>query len=272
MRVFSVIIGRIFLAGLLLSLSGCLPSPDSPLDEQKDPYFLAGKKHVSTLNYRAAVDAFEKALESNPRSASSHLELGLLYEQKISEENSHAIAIYHFNKYLELRPKSEHAEIVRQKILTCKQEIAKPIALAPGTQSVLRDLERLKIENAQYKSQLEAWQAFGARQQTSSAAIPAVPAVLPPRPVPATPPPAPAPGATVQVAPGPVPAPPGTARAPAPAPVAAPAAKTYEVKMNDTMSSIAKRNHVSPNALSSANPGVNPKHLKIGQVLNIPAQ
>jgi LysM repeat protein len=46
----------------------------------------------------------------------------------------------------------------------------------------------------------------------------------------------------------------------------------YTVKAGDTMAAIAKRNGVSVNALQSANPGVDSRRLKIGQVLNIPAK
>lgn len=60
--------------------------------------------------------------------------------------------------------------------------------------------------------------------------------------------------------------------APPPPPPAAPepTASDYTVVHGDTLAIIAKNNHVSVRALENANPGVDPKRLKIGQKLHIP--
>src|SRR5436309_2155590 len=107
----------LLLFGFLL-LSGCLPSGQSQLDEQKEPHFLAGRSRVSALDYKGAIESFERALEVNPKSASAHLELGLLFDQKDPEP---ATAIYHFEHYLKLHPNAENAETIRMRILACKQ-------------------------------------------------------------------------------------------------------------------------------------------------------
>ena len=44
----------------------------------------------------------------------------------------------------------------------------------------------------------------------------------------------------------------------------------YTVKQGDTLYSIAREHQVTLNALLAANPGVNPKKLKVGQVLKMP--
>ena len=91
---------------LCLAAGGCLPSSSNPLDEQREPHFLTGKSRVNSMDYEGAVEAFEKALEVNPHSASAHFELGLLYE---NNEQDFAAAIYHFDRFLKLRPNSEYA-------------------------------------------------------------------------------------------------------------------------------------------------------------------
>jgi LysM repeat protein len=61
---------------------------------------------------------------------------------------------------------------------------------------------------------------------------------------------------------------------PPPQPVVPPetvAASTYAVVQGDTLAKIAKAHGVSVKALEAANPGVDPKKLKIKQQLNIPA-
>jgi LysM repeat protein len=225
------------------------------VDEAKEPFYVLGQRKLSSFDYKGSVEAFEKAAEANPRSASAHFQLGVLYEQKITEENSYAVAIYHYNKFLQLKPKSPHAEIVKQRIVACKQELAKPIALAPGTQSVLRDIERLKVENAQLKSQLEAWAALNTSRQS----------LAPPVTLNATSNFTSIPPQTGASNSAPVPQP---RTAPGPA---APALRTHKVQSNETPASIAKKYNLSTKALLDANPGLDPRRLKIGQTLNIPA-
>src|ERR1700729_1261080 len=110
--------------GILLALlaGGCFPSGDSPLDEQKEPHFLAGKNLATQMDYQGAIDSFEKALDVNPRSASAHFELACLYESK-SQPPDPAAAIYHYDRFLKLAPKSDMAEVVRTHINSCKMEL-----------------------------------------------------------------------------------------------------------------------------------------------------
>jgi peptidoglycan endopeptidase LytE len=60
---------------------------------------------------------------------------------------------------------------------------------------------------------------------------------------------------------------------PAPVPVTppAPAATDYKVAKGDTLGKIAKKHHVTLNALQDANPGVDSTKLKVDQVIHIPA-
>jgi LysM repeat protein len=60
---------------------------------------------------------------------------------------------------------------------------------------------------------------------------------------------------------------------PPPAPPAPPVAATeeYTVVKGDTIATIAKNAHVSQKAVMDANPGVDPRKLKIGQKLHMPA-
>ena len=57
---------------------------------------------------------------------------------------------------------------------------------------------------------------------------------------------------------------------PTPPPDVTAAVSTYEVVAGDTLAKIAKKNGVSLKALEAANPGVDPKKLKVKQKLNIP--
>lgn len=69
----------------------------------------------------------------------------------------------------------------------------------------------------------------------------------------------------------PAPMPTAAAPAPKPAPVSVAAAGAYTVADGDTLWSVAKRLGVSAEALAEANPGVDARHMSIGQSLSLPA-
>src|SRR2546427_9574199 len=49
-------------------LSGCFLSGQSQMDEQKEPHFLDGKRRQNALDYKGAIESFDKALQVNPNS------------------------------------------------------------------------------------------------------------------------------------------------------------------------------------------------------------
>src|SRR5437016_2523158 len=81
------------------ALTGCLPSSQSQLDEEKEPHFLEGKSRLNARDYKGGLESFERALQVNPHSASAHFELAVLCEQN---KQDYAAAIYHFEHFLEL--------------------------------------------------------------------------------------------------------------------------------------------------------------------------
>ena len=143
-------------------LGGCLPS--TPRDEEKEPYFLAGKSRVNTMDFKGAIESFEKAVEVNPKSAPAHFELGWLYDQK---EPDPAAAIYHYERYLKLSPNSGKEEMVKTRILACKQQLAQTVSLGPGTEKQQREFEQLAEENKRLHEDIEKWRAYAAPAASS---------------------------------------------------------------------------------------------------------
>src|SRR5262245_18998421 len=92
---------------LTAGLARCLPSGSSDLDEEKESHFQTGKSCLNSMDYKGAIDAFEKSLKVNPDSASAHFELACLFDQK---ESDPASAIYHYQEYLKLRPNAGSAD------------------------------------------------------------------------------------------------------------------------------------------------------------------
>ena len=132
--------------------SACTQVSENNLDDRKDSDFIAGQNRAKSLDYAGAVQAYEKALETNPRSAAAHFELGLIDYLNLPD---YAAAIYHFQKFLELRPNDSHAEDVRQFVAVCKQELARTVSLGPVGQKLQKEFERLTVENQRLRQQVE---------------------------------------------------------------------------------------------------------------------
>ena len=64
-----------------------------------------------------------------------------------TDKTDPAAAIYHFQAYLKLRPEAQNQDVVKQRITTCKQELAKNVVLAPLTDRQQREFEQLLKEN-----------------------------------------------------------------------------------------------------------------------------
>jgi len=238
----------LLLAGCVLS--GCLPS--SPGDEEKEPYFLAGKSHVRDMDFKGAVESFEKAVEVNPKSAPAHFELGWLYDQKVADP---AAAIYHYERYLKLLPNSSKEEMVKAHVLACKQQLAQTVSLGPVTERQQREFEKLAEENKRLREDIEKWRAYALRLQSLTNQPSATLPVTRPAQSTGSAPPAPAESTSVVVR---------TAVAPAAS------SRTHTVKAGETPVMIARQYGVRVEALMAANPKLEPRRMRVGQALIIP--
>ncbi|MBN2162483.1 MAG: LysM peptidoglycan-binding domain-containing protein [Pontiellaceae bacterium] len=227
-------------------LSGC-DDKGLSLDEKedKDPLIKTGLAYMEQGAWKDAESTFKEALDKDPLLAKPHLELAQIYQQYIP---NYVHAIYHYDRYLELRPESEKAELIQKQ----KQEIMRAFAVKAISDSpeVKKALQKLQQENTTLRQQLTA-----ARQATAT-------------PAPTTT----APASTV------------TRRVSQPAPVeATPAAATqttashkiYSVMKGDTLSKIATKfygDSSKSDIIYDANRDslANPNALRIGQTLVIP--
>jgi tetratricopeptide (TPR) repeat protein len=252
---------------LLLFCFGCSPKANVPVDEARNPYFLEGKERISTRDYKAAITAFEKALEQNPRSALAHFELGFLYEQHSAQrEEDYVAALYHYNQVVRLRPHIYPADNARQRIASCKQELVRSQSMAPVYQQTIRELDRLKEENAQLRRHVETLQSQVASQFVAPTSLGNS-----------------SPQTSVSGT--------TTAAKPAPDPIdtpilvvtntAAPIARerpsqssrrvrSHTVRARETPYSIARSYGIKVDALLAANPGLDARRMKTGQTINIP--
>jgi tetratricopeptide (TPR) repeat protein len=240
---------------LLVSVNGCLPSSQSQLEEEKESHFLAGKSCLTSMDYKGAIEEFEKALEVNPRSASAHLQLGCLYEEKDPDP---AAAIYHYQQLLKLRPDYENAEVIRQRINNCKQDLARSAFPLPVTPDTQHEFEQLAEENKRLRGEVEQWRLYASQLQASNSQTMQLASA--PRASEVTAPPAtPSTNSTPNLS---------TAQRSS---TGTNLSRTYVIRAGDSLYSIAKKSGVKLDALSTANPGLDPKRLRVGQTLNLPS-
>jgi len=227
-------------------LSGCEPSGQNAADDEKEPHFVLGQNRVNAMDYAGAVEAFEESLEVNPHSAQAHYQLAMLYGEK---ESNPAAAIYHYQQYLRFDPNASNADIVNQHINTCKQQLAADVLQLPSSPAAQQQLQQLADKNRQLQDEVDRWRAYYASQMAAAKTngVP-VPNNITPKPVTTA--------VTSQLA---VTNP----------PVARP--RTHIVAAGETPAAIARKSGVNLNALLAANPGLNPKKLHVGQVINLPS-
>lgn len=246
-----------------MAVSGC-SSDSSQLDEEKEPHFVLGKSRVNAMDYTGAVEAFTESLEVNPRSAAAHFQLACLFDTKVTDP---AAAVYHYQEFLRLNPKADNAEVIRQRIYSCKQQLAADVLPLPSAPAATKQLEELAEKNRKLQDEVEKWRAYYATQQNAPKTTPDAgnsAALAAGSPIPddiSTPAPAAKSGTTP------------SSRMVTPLPEPKPAAKprTYKVSAGETLASIARKSGVSLTAMRTANPGVIPSKMRVGQVLNLPS-
>jgi tetratricopeptide (TPR) repeat protein len=225
---------------------GCEPGQNS-LDEEKEPHFMLGNSRVNAMDYEGAIEAFQESLEVNPRSAAAHFRLACLYDKNDTKESDPAAAIFHYQEYLRLDPKAGNAEVIKQRIYSCKQQLAADVLQMPGLPAAQQQLEKIVEQNRQLQQRvddltekLRQWNAFYANQKNT-----------PPNPSPApdnsqssvsgSPTPD-----DVSQQPNPAPQPPpARSSRPAANPPAKPKPRTHTVASGETLAAIARKTGVN---------------------------
>jgi LysM repeat protein len=253
--------GMVVIASMALGIvNGCSPADQSSEDEEKEPHFVLGNNRFNTMDFPGAIEAFEQSLEVNPRSAQAHYRLAQLFDTK---EPDPAAAIYHYQEYLRLDPNAENPDIIRQRINTCKQQLAADVLPLPSAPATMKQIEDLTEKNRQLQQQvddltdkLKQWNTYYNNQVASRSTT--------------TPPPP-----NLATSQGPDDSTPQLSSNAAPnnadSRLKPPRARTHTVTSGETMAAIARKCGVSLTALEAANPGVNAKKLRVGQTLNLPS-
>jgi len=248
----------LFICALGIALAGCTQSDQ---DEEKEPHYVLGQSRINAMDYQGAVEAFEESLEVNPHSAAAHYQLAMLYE---NQESDPAAAIYHYQQYLKFDPQAENADIIRQHVASCKQQLASDVLTLPSGTAAQQQLEKLVDQNRQLQQQVDSLQAalkqwsdwYAKYTNQMAATVPVVPQ-----------------NNVVQqpVNPGPTQQPVEVPQTVDTHPQNPPArGHTYVVERGETATAICRKFGIRLNQLESANPSMNPTRIRAGEVLNIP--
>ena len=283
------------MGALAFGLAGC-PDKDrlNSATEIDEPNYREGQALLKTGRKQEALTAFLKVISTRGDDApESHLEIGLLYLQHINDPLS---AIYHFKKYLALRPNSPQAPLVKQRIDAATREFARtlpaqPLEGQPQRVDLVAALDRMKQENESLKQELADLKAGRNLPVAAPADLPAehapVTAAVPTAftfsvdtmPTVRTRPPAPATtrsGAptTSRAAPAPVQSAPVVVTTPT-ATTRAATAKRHVVRPGDSLSKISMQyygNRTRVKEIYAANRGVmkSETDLRVGMELKLP--
>jgi len=256
------LVSSVCVVWLGFAINGCTPSGPDSLIEEKEPHFVLGKSRVNAMDFQGAIEAFGQSLEANPHSAKAHYELGWLYDEKTADP---AAAIYHYQTYLLFSPNADDAEIIKQRIYRCKQQLAADVQPLLSTPAVQQQLEKLSEQNRQLQDEVGKWRAYYTSQLAAAKAHPpSGPDYGASSPTATLTPDQPAQTASRSVAGA------NSGRSAGPQPLTA-AARTHTVVAGETAMAITRNFGVKLNALQAANPGVNLSRLRAGQVLNLPS-
>jgi tetratricopeptide (TPR) repeat protein len=277
------LIPLLLLGGLLLAPAGCRDSERaSTAAEVDEPAYREGQALLKTGRKQEALNSFLKVIARRGDEApESHLEVGLLCLQHINDPLS---AIYHFKKYLALRPNSPQAPLVKQRIDAAMRDFARTLPAQslenqPQRVDLVAALDRLKQENEMLKQELADLKS-GRDPAQPGAEVPAAAATSPGsfnfpvesmptvRTRPVAPPPRSAPARNVPVV---TPAP----TAPAPSATQTAVARRHTVRPGDTLFKLAQQyygNRAKWRDIYAANRDVmkSETDLRVGAVLKIP--
>ncbi len=261
----------VVIAAVLMFLVACEHSDSvSDATAEQEVNYQRARHLCEQQDFPGAAEFFNRALLVNPAFANAHLELGLLYENRLADPIS---AIYHYRRFLELRPDSDKKQLVEDFIERAKLSLAAKLPQSPIVDpGELTRLENEKTallqENAALRTLVAELEKVGNAAQLVATTPTTVTVASAAPPVPTT-------ATTPAVAPGIVMAAAPIMSTPETSTMESSRVRTYTVQRGDTLQSLALRYYGSRAAwerIFQANRSGLPSkvQLKVGQQLVIP--
>ncbi|MCE9613661.1 MAG: LysM peptidoglycan-binding domain-containing protein [Lentisphaerae bacterium] len=133
----------------LVCLSGCSRGV-AWLDkrDQELPLVQRAAARASEGDVEAAIRLYGKALEQDPDAARAHLDLAFLLHDHVRD---YVGAIYHYRRYLELRPGAEKQNLVEERVRLAQQSFAADVL---GPNRIADKVAVLERDNAALRAQI----------------------------------------------------------------------------------------------------------------------
>lgn len=153
---------------LILCLGGCdRNTARVDISELRDPLIRKAKAKADQGDREGSLEYLNKAIDKRSGLAQAHLDAGLLYDDF---KKDYVRAIYHYQRYLELRPDTEKKEMIRELIRKARMALAASVAeQLPGYSEKLATLQE---ENTRLKNELQEVRANLAKRALG-ASVPA---------------------------------------------------------------------------------------------------
>ena len=117
------------LAALAIGLAVGCGRADAERRDAGDRYVRRARAAREAEDVEGAIRWCEKALRRRPDSAAAHRERALISDHY---QQDHLAALYHYRRYLELRPDSAERPDVEEMMATCSRKLAAQLAAAPA--------------------------------------------------------------------------------------------------------------------------------------------
>ena len=143
-----VLLPATVLAALLLTSCG---TDVHSADEQEldSPMMKQALDRESEGDNDAALALYSKVLDSDPRLARAHLNMAFLLDD---QKKDYVGAIYHYQRYIELRPTTGKREMIENRIRMAKMEFAASMFHQPP--DLQKEIETLRQQNAALKASI----------------------------------------------------------------------------------------------------------------------
>ena len=140
------------LAAIVAGVSGCAKSVGA-LDaaDERDPEMARATTLERANDFEGAIQSYQLALERNSELIKAHLKLGLLHDDY---ENDYLRAIYHYERYLELRPDSEKYADIEELVRLARVNYA--ASIPEQDSEAIRELTRVRQKASQMEQDLGA--------------------------------------------------------------------------------------------------------------------
>jgi len=119
--------------------SGCGRVSRLDSKEQKSEIMVRAYALEDKGEYKPALELYKEAMERYPQFARPNLDAALLYQER---NHDYVLAIYHYRKYLDMRPSTQKKSMIKKHIRECEEALADDYIRRRGGAVTVSDLRK----------------------------------------------------------------------------------------------------------------------------------